>query len=114
MDVAAIVPAAGLGRRFKGSRKKIFASLGGEPLLAYTLRALQDSSSIRWIALVVHPDSRNQIKALAKRCKITKALEPCCGGSSRAESVIRGFAVIPKQASLVLVPDGARPRASDK
>ena len=114
MDVAAIVPAAGLGRRFKGTVNKLFASLGGEPLLACTLRVLQESSRIRWIVLVVHPKLRNQARAFAKRYQITKALLPCSGGSSRAESVMRGFAAIPREAKWVLVHDGARPCVSGR
>jgi len=108
-DVAAIVPAAGAGRRFLGRIKKPFASLNGAPLLAYALSALEQSAAIRWIIPIVHPSALSSAAALVKRYRITKALTPCPGGASRAESVARGFAAVPRHAKWILVHDGARP-----
>ena len=108
-DVAAIVPAAGRGQRFGGRARKMFALLNGQPLLLYTLQALQESPAIRWILLVVPDGEQAKAEALIRRARMTKALRPCVGGSSRAESVARGFAALPPQAQWVLVHDGARP-----
>ena len=108
-QVAAIVPAAGLGSRLGVRTSKAFVPLAGIPLLAHTLRALQASPSIGWIALVVREEEQSRARALLKRYRITKALPPCAGGSSRAESVAKGFAVLPAQARWVLIHDGARP-----
>ena len=112
MDVAAIVPAAGAGHRVGGPTSKLFVSLNGQPLLMYALSVLQESPAIRWIVLVVRDDERAQAEALIKRRKITKALAPCLGGTSRAESVAKGFAALPRAARWVLVHDGARPCVS--
>ena len=111
-NVAAIVPSAGDGRRIGGRISKPFLELGGRPLLVYTLRALQESPAIRWIILVVRPADRRRAAALLKRHRITKALPPCPGGASRAESVARGFAALPRLAHWVLVHDAARPCVS--
>ena len=108
-DVAAIVPAAGAGRRLGGATNKLFVSLNGQPLLAHTLRVLQQSQVVRWIILVVRPEERAQAGALLRRQRITKALPPCLGGRTRAESVARGLAAVPQDARWVLVHDGARP-----
>ena len=110
--VAAIVPAAGLGRRFRGRTRKLFASIHGRPLLAYTLQALQASPAIRWIQVVVRPAERAEIERLIGRYRITKALRPCAGGASRSESVASGFAALPEDAGWILVHDGARPCVS--
>ena len=110
-DVAAIVPAAGEGRRVGGTTSKLFIPLDGSPLLAHTLTILQESPAIRWIIPVVRADERAQVEALVKRYQITKAVRPCLGGASRAESVARGFAAVPRSARWVLVHDGARPCA---
>ena len=108
-NVAAVVPAAGAGSRLGASVSKPFVPLAGVPLLAHALKALQASPSIGWIVLVVREGERSRAQALLKRHRITKALPPCRGGSSRAESVARGFAAVPPEAGWVLVHDGARP-----
>lgn len=111
-DVAAIVPAAGLGKRLGGRTGKPFVNIGGIPLLAHTLRALQSCVAIRWIVPVIRESDRTAIEALIQEYGIRKALSPVTGGPSRAESVSMGFAVVPKAARWVLVHDGARPCVS--
>lgn len=111
-DVAAIVPAAGASQRLGGPIRKPFVSLSGQPLLTYCLSVLQDSPVIQWIVLVVRDGEQAQAATLLQRHRITKALAPCRGGRSRAESVARGFAALPNKADWVLVHDGARPCVS--
>ncbi len=113
-DVAAIVPAAGASKRLGGRTSKPFIDLHGRPLLAHTLRALQDHPAIRWVILVVRAGDQAKAKALLKRYKITKAVAPCVGGASRAESIARGFAHLPQEARWVLIHDAARPCASPR
>ena len=112
MDVAAIVPAAGVGQRFGGHTSKPFATLHGAPLLLRALTVLQASPAIRWIVVAVRVSDEREAADLVKRHKITKALTPCRGGRSRAESVARAFAMVPHAAQWVLVHDGARPCVS--
>jgi len=109
MDVAAIVPAAGSGRRFGQQASKVLMRVHGHPLLLHGLLALQASASIRWIIPVVRRQDRPRIETLLKRYRITKACAPCDGGSSRADSVRRGLAAVPREARWVLIHDGARP-----
>lgn len=108
-SVAAIVPAAGAGRRFGGAGRKPFVAIGGTPLLLHTLRTLQASAVIRWILVVTRAQDRARVVALLRRHRITKALPPCVGGASRAESVARGVAALPEGAAWVVIHDGARP-----
>lgn len=110
--VAAIVPAAGEGQRFGGRTSKPFAPLREAPLLVYALKVLQASPAIRWIVLAVRPGDESAVAALVKRYQMTKVLTPCRGGRSRAESVARAFAAVPRAARWVLVHDGARPCVS--
>ena len=109
MSVAAIVPAAGAGRRFGGRVEKPFAPLDRQPLVLHALRALQLSPAIRWIILVVHAGQLARARRILKAHRITKALPPCAGGPSREASVARGFAALPAAARWVLVHDGVRP-----
>ena len=113
-EVAAIIPAAGTGRRVGAAANKLFLPLHGEPLLAHTLRALQESPAIRWIMVVVRSADRAAVRALLRRYGIAKALPLCVGGASRAESVARGFAALPRGARWVLIHDGARPCVSPR
>lgn len=109
MNVAAIVPAAGLGRRLGQRTPKSFIRLGDRPLVAHALCVLQESPVIQWIILVVHEAKQKQARELVRRYQITKALTPCIGGYSRAESVAAGMAQLPRGARWVLIHDGARP-----
>jgi 2-C-methyl-D-erythritol 4-phosphate cytidylyltransferase len=107
--VAAIVPAAGLGRRFGGPISKPLVSIDGAPLVVHALRVLERSRLVRWIIPVVRPEDVRPMASSIARYKISKALAPCVGGESRAESVARGFAALPPNARWVLIHDGARP-----
>ncbi len=113
MQVAVIVPAAGMGKRFGGCTSKLLVPLQGKPLLMQTLSALQRWRAARWIVVVVRERELTQVSTLLRRYRITKALAPVAGGSSRAESVARGFAALPRGAQWVVVHDGARPCVSD-
>lgn len=110
--VAAIVPAAGVGRRLGGATAKPFVALNGVPLLVHALRALQQSPAIRWIIPVVRAGEQSRVQRLIARHRMTKAMSPCVGGPSRADSVARGMAALPRAARWVLVHDGARPCVS--
>ena len=107
--VAAIVPAAGVGSRVGGRRNKLFLPLAGEPLLSHTLRTLQASAAVQWIAMAIRPEDQAQVDTLLRRCRITKALPSVPGGASRAESVASAFGGLPAGAKWVLIHDGARP-----
>ena len=111
-SVAAIVPAAGAGKRFGGRTQKALIQLNGRPLLIHALTALQRTPAIRWILVVVRKGDEARAQALLRRHAITKALPVCVGGSSRAESVARGFAQLPRTARWILVHDAARPCVS--
>ena len=108
-DVAAVIPAAGAGQRMGGATPKVLLALRGEPMLVHTVRAFQDSPAIRWVIVVVRQEDASAVRTLLKRVGITKALEPCLGGASRAESVAKGVAAVPPEAGWVLVHDAARP-----
>src|SRR3989338_6146661 len=111
--VAAIVPAAGAGRRFGGRLAKPLLDLDGAPFLVQTLRVLRRGPSIRWFIPVVGARQRVFVRRLLRWHGITKALAPVAGGASRAESVARGFAAVPRAARWILIHDAARPCVSE-
>ena len=55
MKIAALVAAAGRGRRFRGKVPKAFVPLGGKPLFVRTLERLLRSFRFEETLLMVHP-----------------------------------------------------------
>ena len=109
MRVAAIVPAAGAGRRLGSRGAKAFVPIRGEPLAVHALKILEAHPAVRWIIPVVRESDRDALRRLLRRHRLDKALDPVLGGPSRADSVARGFAAVPERANWILVHDAARP-----
>ncbi len=94
-----IVVAGGSGRRF--GQLKQFALLGGRPVLQWAVAACRTCSA--GVVLVV-PDASSD-EAHGADVVVT-------GGATRADSVRRGLAAVPADATMVVVHDAARPLAS--
>jgi len=115
--VGAIVVAAGASARMgpsTGSGRavdKLFAPLGGWPLLARTLQAFQESPLVGRIVLVLSPANLERGRALAEEAGIGKLAVACEGGPRRQDSVRLGLEAL-GPCDWVLVHDGARPLVS--
>lgn len=109
MYVCAIVVAAGKGKRLKSKTPKPLIKLGGKPIIIYSLRALSTHPSIKEIIVVANSLNIRQLTAAIKQHKINKVKAVVLGGLRRQDSVYNGLRVIPPQADLVLIHDGARP-----
>ena len=104
----AIIAAAGLSERFGGEVTKQMTTLCGAPVLSHTLRAFEASDCIHEIIIVA---KTSEITAWQNMCRahgITKVTQIVEGGSSRQESVLRGFEAIDKKTKFVAIADGAR------
>ncbi|HSE84076.1 MAG TPA: 2-C-methyl-D-erythritol 4-phosphate cytidylyltransferase, partial [Thermodesulfobacteriota bacterium] len=109
LKTSAIIAAAGLGRRFGGSTKKQFQSLGGKPILAYSIGSLEESS-VREIILVVPEDSLSYFsEEVVNRFNFKKVIKVIPGGEERQHSVKRGFNSLSCDTDIVVVHDGVRP-----
>lgn len=103
---AVIIAAAGLSTRL--GQDKLFLSLGGKPVLSWSVEICQESSTISQIVIVLH---RTRIEAghkLARRRKWDKVTHICAGGERRQDSVFAGLKCI-SNCDWVLIHDGARP-----
>jgi len=107
--VVAIVPSAGLGRRFGEGRNKPFETLGGKPVLIWALEALEKISEISEIIPVLKEADIQSGAELFKNYKITKVNCIAPGGRERQDSVFNGLHFIKDNGSVVLIHDGARP-----
>ncbi len=102
----AVIVAAGSATRM-GGIDKVMASLGGEPMIARTVRAFQNCDAISEIVIVTREDLILPITGLCK--DMSKVTAVVAGGKSRQESVHLGLNALSNQVKLAAVHDGARP-----
>ena len=105
--VGAIIVAAGRSERM-GGVEKIFAAIGGKPLLCYSIEAFQKSLMIDSIVLVLAKDKVADGRVLAQKYKWSKVTAVCAGGARRQDSVHAGLKRL-KNVEWVMIHDGARP-----
>lgn len=107
--IAAIVPAAGLGRRFGAGENKSLYELLGKPLVVWALQALQSVEEISEIVLVVKENDLKVAADLVTQYPIAKVRHIVQGGAERQDSVYNGLKALDKETSVVVIHDGARP-----
>jgi len=113
VSVWAVLAAAGSGDRLGADRPKAFARLGDEPLLAQSLKRLDDSEWVDFIVVAAPPGWEEPAILLAEELGCSKVSACVTGGATRGESVARALAEVPEDAAVVLVHDAARPLVSD-
>jgi len=113
MSVWALLVAAGSGERLGEERPKAFVRLGELPLLAESLRRLDESSWIDAIVVAVPAGWEEPAILLAEELSASKVVACVTGGATRPESVRAALAEVPDDALVVLVHDAARPFVSE-
>lgn len=108
MKVAAIVPAAGLGKRLRSKSVKALVRVGGKPLLALTLERLKSAYPFQEMIVAAHPSSINRYRLLLAAYGLSM-VKIVAGGRSRAASVLNGVNATSETTDWVLVHDAARP-----
>ena len=109
MNVA-IIAAAGQGTRMAGKRPKQFLELAGTPILFHTLKAFEECDLIHETIVVIPAQDSAGFLALAGKHGLRKLAKVVAGGTTRAESVLKGLqAVREATAEVVAVHDGVRP-----
>ena len=103
----AVIVGGGSGNRFGGD--KLTASIAGKPLIAWTLRAFEQTPAISSIVLVVPEGREEEFGSIARAEGITKLTGVLPGGDHRHESVKRGLQALPKETDLAVIHDAARP-----
>ncbi|MBP9733979.1 MAG: 2-C-methyl-D-erythritol 4-phosphate cytidylyltransferase [Candidatus Omnitrophica bacterium] len=106
--VGIIVPAAGRGERLGSRVPKPLVTLGGVPLVVYTLKVLFRAYPFAQILVPVEPEAVASMRRLLIRHGLAKA-QVLAGGAMRAESVKNGFDLLRKEIEIVAVHDLARP-----
>ncbi len=107
--IAAIILAAGQGKRMKSKIQKQYLLLKEKPVLYYSIRAFEQSS-VDTIVLVTGKEEMLHCKEeIIKRYNFQKIDYITEGGRERCHSVYKGLQALPKDIEYVLIHDGARP-----
>ena len=101
-----VIVAAGTSQRMAGINK-LFVSLGGKPLLAWSMDTCQRCSLIQQIVLVLNDRDLDRGRRLKEERGWFKVIL-CPGGVRRQDSVKEGLRRI-RNCDLVMIHDGARP-----
>jgi 2-C-methyl-D-erythritol 4-phosphate cytidylyltransferase len=113
MKVAAVIAAAGLGRRMQKDIPKTYLPLAGKPILIHTLEVFEQVSEVHEVLVVVHPEDLEfcQEEILAPH-PLKKVLRVVPGGKERQDSVYNALKVLKRESEepeVILVHDGVRP-----
>ena len=113
MRVAAIIAAAGLGRRMQHDTPKTYLHLAGKPILIHTLEIFEKVPEVNEVLVVVHPEDLEFCQAeVFDPYPLKKVLRLVPGGKERQDSVYHALKVLWKEATdldIILVHDGVRP-----
>lgn len=106
---AAVVLAAGSGKRMNAGVKKQYMEIAGKPVLYYSLKAFEESF-IDEMVLVVSPDEIEQVKeSYVNRYGFHKVSSIVAGGKERYHSVACGLRAVHPDCDFVFIHDSARP-----
>lgn len=103
-----VVAAAGFSERM-GGQNKMFTLVGGIPILARTLIALEKCSQVSEIIVVTKSDDIVPAASICRDFSIGKVTKIVSGGETRLDSVYIGLMEVSPKAKLIGIHDGARP-----
>jgi 2-C-methyl-D-erythritol 4-phosphate cytidylyltransferase len=102
----AIIVGAGSSQRM--GRDKVFMSLAGKPLLAWSVDFCQNCKLVDQIAVVVNERKLDLGHRLAAKRSWSKVVEICGGGKRRQDSVRQGLNEL-DDCDWIIIHDAARP-----
>jgi len=105
---SAVITAAGSGSRMGGVSKQTL-SLNNKPCIAYSLIAFQNCIDIDEIIITAKADEIELLREISNKFGITKLKDIVPGGSTRQESVSKGFSAVSDKSDIVAIHDAARP-----
>lgn len=113
---AAIVLAAGQGKRMGTTVQKQFLEIDGFPVLYYALKSFEDSNIIDEVVLVTGDGLVDYCqKEIVDKYSFQKVKQIVVGGRERYESVYLGLkALVEGAPEYVFIHDGARPFIDEK
>ena len=105
--VGAVIVAAGKGERM-GEVDKMFALLGGKPVIARVIDTFEKCNSVDQMVVVISQENLEKCQQLVVEQGWSKVTEVCPGGERRQDSVAAGLSRL-NRCHWVVIHDGARP-----
>ena len=110
--VAAVIVAAGQGKRFGPDTDKLFLEVAGLPVVAHTWKCFDRTAVIDEIVVVVRSGMESAFQDIAQGLGLLKPWRLVPGGRERQDSVWNGISAVSAEVSVVAIQDGARPCTS--
>lgn len=115
LKVAAIIVAAGSGKRIGGDVAKQFLVIGGKPILRHTLEKFQSCSDIDSVFVILPESVAEAYESIIRHdWEITKLIQTIGGGTERHYSVAAGLKAVDESVDIILIHDGVRPFVSSR
>ena len=109
MNVAAIIPAAGVGTRMKSPSPKQFIPLGDGSVLIHTLGKFAACSRVLTACVSLREADMPVFRRELEQRGLSDFARLVAGGAHRQESVYNGFRALDSGTDIVVVHDGVRP-----
>ena len=106
--IAAIILAAGSGKRMRSNTAKQYMLLAGKPLIYYALAAFEQSPVDEVILVTGENEITYCREEIVEKHSFHKVTQITAGGKERYHSVYEGLKAV-ESADYVLIHDGARP-----
>lgn len=114
--VSVIIPAAGLGLRFREGAKrqtvpsKIYSKFKNQPLIAHVLKAFDSLVFVKEVIVAIEPTSQRFFqREILSNLQLKKPVLLVAGGATRSESVWNALKRVSKKSTHVCIHDAARP-----
>ena len=112
--VTAIVAAAGMGKRMQRNIGKQFLTVGDKPILAHSLKKIEECRYVDYIVIVIKKSDINYIGKILNSYNLKKPFKLVYGGKERQDSIYAGLQEMPQRTEIVLTHDGVRPFVREK
>lgn len=109
MKIAAIVAAAGQGKRIGLGYNKTFMQLAGKTVLEYSIDSLRSCPQVVEIVVVVAQEEQEMAEELLNNNREPLKCRIVAGGSERQYSISNSLVALKSSADIILIHDGARP-----
>ena len=118
MPVVAVVLAAGFGTRFDENNPKQLVSVGGKPIVCWSIEAFENNDRISDIIVVVNERVEETVNELIDEAGYAKVRAIVPGGAERVDSTLSALDLL-KQAGIpsgakILIHDGVRPFVEER